>query len=275
MPSHWSFAATSVAVDDSTQVDLGWLNADLTRIINEPWDTPLFGVQLNRVIGSARRVRLERLDNEDKVRVTADEVQFDDEYFRSTISSMGATDVCRALCTLYFLHELIHLWQGIGEMSAVRALRSTGAEMTLMHLDLAADHTAVLFANHAVPKWDVLWLKDVQSRALSAFPASSFHTQAARHRKAVRLVSIRLDFLARRDGKVPMHKVQPGYVFADYGFGGGKALVMAMGPPPMMFSSADIDTSKAALLLSAADEHADPDRFLNKLDDALSAILKG
>lgn len=100
-----------------------------------------------------------------------------------------------ALCVLYFLHELIHLQQGIGELETVQIVRSTGAEMTLMHLDLSADHAACLLTNTAFPRWDLLWLKNLTGRSLSAFPASTFHTQAARHRKAAPLVPTEANLL--------------------------------------------------------------------------------
>jgi hypothetical protein len=257
------------------QVDLTFLQEEFTRIVNLLWDRPVFGIPMGALIGSAREVRFEALTNDNKVLVEPDSIRLDPGYYRETLAGMGHTEESRALCTIYFLHEFIHLWQGIGEMKAVQALRSTGAEMTLMHLDLAADHAAALLAVEAVPKWDLLWLKDLQGRSLSAFPASSFHTQAARHRKAVRLVSIRLDYLARKTHLVPMEKVGSGYVFADYGPAGGHILVMALGPPPMMLRSSTISEPAVKVLVGAADEPGDPVAALAALDEVLVAALRG
>lgn len=255
------------------QVDLSFLEEEFTRIVNLLWDRPIFGIPMGALIGSAREVRFEALTNDDKVLVGPEAIRLDPGYYQETLAAMGHTEESRALCTIYFLHEFIHLWQGIGEMKAVQDLRSTGAEMTLMHLDLAADHTATLLAVEAVPKWDLLWLKDLQGRSLSAFPASSFHTQAARHRKAVRLVSIRLDYLARRTRLVPMEKVGSGYVFADYGPAGGRILVMALGPPPLMLRSSTISESAVKVLHGAADERRDPVDALAAIDGVLLAAL--
>lgn len=175
-----------------------------------------------------------------------------------------------ALCVLYFLHELIHLQQGIGELETVQIVRSTGAEMTLMHLDLSADHAACLLTNTAFPRWDLLWLKNLTGRSLSAFPASTFHTQAARHRKAARLVSIRLDYLGRAMDVVTPADLGGGYLFADFGPAGGHLLVLRSASPLSLVKAAPLVPTEANLLWNAAD----PAVKLDEVDEVLRRALK-
>ena len=255
------------------KVDLGSLRDEFTRIVNLPWQQPVFGVPVTKVIGESREVDFKRLDNHDKLGFEGDTLLLDPAYYDDTIRALGFTEQARQLCILYFFHELIHLWQGIGAYLKVQELRSTGAEMTLMHVDIAADHAAALMAVEAVPRWNLLQLKDLTGRSLTHFPASTFHTEAARHRKAVRFVSHRLDFLARKMSTIDADKLGDGYVFADFGPAGGRLLVMGSGPPTMLLKGSSLAPQDAKILVSAADEHPEGEDIIARIDGILRKAL--
>lgn len=254
-------------------VNLDPLALEFTRILNLPWVEAVFGVPLTRVWSGCTRVVFEPLTDSDKVVVRGPELALDRGYYAEVMASGRDPEEALGLCTLYFFHEVIHLWQGIGAYDAVQRLRSTGAEMTLMHVDLAADHAAALMASRATPRWSLTWLKDLASRSLVHFPAGPLHTDASRHRKAVRLVSHRLDLLARQLGAVPDKRLGDSYLFADYGPAGGHLLVLGSGPPPWLVTSAPLDPDQATFLSQAADEHTDPSAFFEALDAILRAAL--
>lgn len=258
---------------EELKADLCPLRDEFTRMVNLPWHEPVFGVPVSHLLGSVREVDFKALENHDKVAFVGETLLLDPGYYRETVGALGLTDEARQLCSLYFFHELIHVWQGIGAYSAVQELRSTGAEMTLMHVDIAADHAAALMAAMAVPRWELLALKNLTGRSLSHFPASTFHTEAARHRKAVRFVSHRLDYLARKRKAVPKDKIGDGYVFADYGPAGGRLLVMASGPPTLLIQGAPLTPQDASVLVSAADEHPADEDIIARIDAVLMRAL--
>lgn len=258
---------------EQPKADLRPLRDEFARMVNLPWHEPVFGVPVSKLLGAVREVELKPLANHDKVAFEGETLLLDPGYYRESVSALGFTDEARQLCSLYFFHELVHVWQGIGAYSAVQELRSTGAEMTLMHVDIAADHAAALMAAKAVPRWELLALKNLTGRSLSHFPASTFHTEAARHRKAVRLVSHRLDYLARKSGAVPKDKFSDGYVFADFGPAGGRLLVMGSGPPTLMIKGAPLTPQDAKVLVSAADEHAPDEDIIARIDAVLMRAL--
>lgn len=246
------------------------LEAKLTQLISYPWTERHHGVRIGSLLGSRRRISFERLANDDKVRLDADRIVLEPDFYEQVLSEPRDSESAMALCVLYFLHELIHLQQGIGRFSTVQTVRSTGAEMTLMHIDLGADHAACLLANTAFPRWDVAWLKDLTGRSLTAFPASSFHTQAARHRKAARLVSIRLDYLGRTLGAVSSHDLDDGYLFADYGPAGGHLLILTSASPLSLIKAAPLSPADVNVLWNAAE----PSRNLDEVDEILRLALR-
>jgi hypothetical protein len=173
------------------------------------------------------------------------------DYYRDVFRRRGASDDAETLCMLYFVHELLHIPQGIGEFATVQRLRAVGAELTLMHLDLTADHAALLLTHRAVPRWSVTSLERLVSSSLESFPASGFHTQAARHRKAVRLVSTRADLLARERHPGALDRM--GYLFVDYAPAGGGLFLLAYGPPQRVLAEVVITAKESQQLNEAAD----------------------
>ncbi len=253
-------------------VEPGFLTAlqdRLAAVVGQPWSSPIEGVRVADFLKGARRVEFADLDNEDKIRVEGDVVYLDAPAVAEATNLRWPLDDRLALGTMYFLHELVHVVQGIGEKKAVGDLRSAGAEGTVMHMDLAADHIAALLTNRAVPRWDVNWLKGLQGRCLVNFTVGPYHTAASRSRKAHRLVGLRLDYFTRVAGVLDEHG---GYVFADYGPAGGKLLVLNSGPPVSLLGGTRLEASEAVTLDRAADEDAnlqEVDRVLKATVDAI------
>jgi hypothetical protein len=227
----------------------------LTRIVRHPWVRPAFGIDLARLLGATGRVEFAELENEQKVRLDGETVLVDRSSIADAIAGTSDEDRALAYATLYFVHELIHVGQGIGPKEHVAQLRAAGGETTLLHLDLSADHTAALLTAEAMPRWSVEWLKDLQSRP-GAFPVGPRHTPASRARKALRLVSVRLDYLVRARKVFPLERIGDGYVFADFGPAGGAFLVMTAGPPFGLLGTGRLEPGDAERLHATAD----PDR---------------
>ena len=244
----------------------------LTRLIARPWVAPIFGVDLAAALGSATRVELATLDDEWKVRIADGVARLDRSAVRDMLSAlrMNAEEKL-ALAAMYFVHELVHIAQGIGDKALVSALRSTGAETTLMHVDLGADHVAALAVADTFAKWSLEWLKDLAGRSTLAFPASPYGTAASRARKSQRLVGLRLDYLVRRHGRVPAGPGL-GYAFAEHGPAGGPLLVMMSGPPVRLVANAMLSKDEAALLSGAMGDGLDEAR-LGEVDRILLGAL--
>lgn len=214
-----------------------------------------------------RRVAYACLDGEDKTRVQGDLLEVD----RAAIAQLASLEMSLeeqiVVGVQYVLHEAIHLQQGIGDKAAVTRLRQTGAESTLMQLDLAADHLAAIVAADGLGS-SLLTLKELQGRSLMAYPTNSTHTIAARARKANRLVGLRLDYLARRSGL--LSEAADEHVFADFGPAGGSLAILATGPPLRLVAMTTIDRKSAELLMTAAD----PSRHLAEVDAILASALE-
>lgn len=223
----------------------------LTRFVEFPWLEPVGGLDVARVLAGVRGVRPARLVDEDKLRIDGEELLIDEPELTNALSSASSDDERRALAAIYFAHELVHLEQAIGDKSRVVALRARGMETTVMHLDLAADHLAALLVERVFPRWPLIYLKDLQGRGLAAFPANPTNTTAARARKAVRLVSLRVDWLLR--SRSAETELGDGYVFADYGPAEGMIFALASGPPLKVLTSGQMSARQAAVLDSAAD----------------------
>lgn len=249
---------------------LASLQSELVRLLNYPWTNDHHGVPMGELLGTRGAVAFEQLANDEKIRLEDGRIVLAPSYYETTLSTTMDPEQALALCVLYFLHELIHLPQGIGDYATVQIVRSTGAEMTLMHLDLSADHAASMLASTAFPRWDACWLKDLTGRSLTAFPASTFHTQAARYRKAARLVSIRLDSLARSLGSVSTETLGGGYLFADYGPAGGHLLILRSASPLGLIKAVPLPPEEVNVLWSAAD----PARRLAEVDEVLRRALQ-
>jgi hypothetical protein len=254
-------------------VDMAEVVSLLDRLLNQPWHEPIFGVDVAGALRGATRVELAHLESEHKVMVGDGMVKLHGPSLDEMLARLPMDREAKlALAAIYFVHELVHVQQGIGDKVLVGVLRSTGSETTLLHADLGADHTAARAVQVAFPKWKLDYLKDLQGRSLTAFPAST-HDMSGRARKAQRLVALRLDYLARATGSIPWDMFHDGYAFADYGPAGGKILILVSGPPQSVVRAADLTSGEAALLSSSADVGLG-DR-LAEIDRVLAAKLTG
>jgi hypothetical protein len=243
----------------------------MERFLRFPWQEPIAGVRIQQLLGSAQRVELEAFDNDDKVRVTSESIQVAAESMKK-LALLDDVDRRLALCALYFVHELVHVGQGIGDKSVVARVRATGSEPTLLQLDLAADHAAACVVPHVLPRWTTAALKDLQVRSLMGYPATWMHTLASRERKALRVVSLRLDALLRvrtRDAA----RIGDGYVFVAHGPAGGSLVALASGPPPVVLHACDLVPADATVLASIGDEGQGDDAGIARLDSVLKRML--
>lgn len=282
-PNHGAVAAAIAALPDPPRIateaaqeisDAELLRA-FTQILHRPWEAPVFGVDLARAFGGATRVEFGTLQDEDKILIRDGVVTMDREPVDQMLRLLAmGREAKLALAAIYFVHELVHVVQGLGDKARVASLRSTGAETTLMHVDLGADHAAALAVASAFPRWDVTWLKDLQGRSLVAFPVSPYNTAAGQARKAQRLIGLRLDYLARTTGSIPKTSLGDGYAFADYGPAGGALLVMVSGPPVGLISTSSLSPSDAGLFADAANAGLDAER-LARIDGVLRQKLGG
>ena len=222
-------------------------------VINGPWTEPIAGIRLWELLRGAAKLVLTPLDQEDKVRVDGDTIHVEQSVFEG-IAAIPDMERRHALGAMYFLHELVHVEQGIGKKETVLGVRAAGAETLLQHLDLAADDAAARLAAATVPRWSLSWLKGIQGNSLVAYPVGPFHTGASRARKALRLASLRLDHLARERGWPIVANAGDGYLFVDFGPAGGKLLAMMSAAPFKVLACVNLSTAQAELLGSAADE---------------------
>lgn len=163
------------------------------RILAVPLDGPTFGLDFRVVCDGARRVEFQPLDLDDKVRIATGVIQIHDAYARSLAGGDVSLEVASLRISLFFVHELAHLPQGLGAYPTVGAVRAVD-EGELLHLDLAADHVAVLSVQRA-GLHTLAEVKRFQAQSLGGFPVAPSHSPVARHRKARRSVSLCADAL--------------------------------------------------------------------------------
>jgi len=245
------------------------IGRELTALLRRRLPAQVCGVQLGRLLGPARRVRVTPLSKDDKVRLRGEQVLLDSQYLSRNYDQ--ADERSRAACMLYFLHELIHLAQGIGAKKTVRGIRSAGAEHTLLHCDLHADHGAAGLLHRLIPEWSVPFLKDVQGYALAAFPSTAGHTDGAKQRKRLRVLAIRADYWARQLGMVTEGR-QAGYLFVEYAQPRGPLLLYRSGPPLTLLGTVRLRPQEVAIL----DRASQPGKPLpmSGLDHLLIGILR-
>lgn len=210
-------------------------------------DGPVFGLDLAKVCGTAKRVKFTDLDMDDKVRVTPDAVLVHAECPERLARGRRDPESAAQLAVLYFVHELAHLPQGIGAYPTVRGLRAVD-EHTLLHLDLAADHAAAI-ALMRVSALSLAEVKHLQAASLCGFPAGPSHSPAARLRKARRAVSLCADaLLCIEDGSADRFVVAsflPGETgLALHTHGGGATCLVRYG---------NLDGNEVSRLAAAAD----------------------
>ncbi len=209
----------------------------LTALVRRRWPA-VRHLDVGALRGSARCVEVRELSDGDQVRIEKDRILLSGGYVEDI--AKGERDVERAirLCTLYFLHELIHVAQGIRRKASVTTLRAAGSETTLKHLDLEADHLAALLTARLRPTWDLVGLKDLQVRSLQAFPVGRFHTTASRARKVGRFVSLRVDFLLRARRLV--EPTTEDYFFVEHAPQGGTFTVMRSGAVTSLLGATEV-----------------------------------
>jgi hypothetical protein len=208
---------------------------------------PVFGLDLGALCGRADRVRFIELDSDDKVRLCGDSVHVHDAYALALAHEPSDLGLAAMRIALYFVHELAHLPQGIGQYSTVRTLRAID-ECELLHLDLAADHVAALSLRRVEP-YALAELKRAQAESLNGFPIDSTHTPGARLRKARRSVSLCADAL--------LSQVQPNdgrYVVASFAPDAARFALVAhgQGAPRTLFTCA-VSREENERLCKAAD----------------------
>lgn len=259
---------------DRKSINLERYESFLNIFVRHSWtEAPIAGFNAAQLFKGAQRIDIQPLPDDLKIVAGEHVITLDDDYLRQ-LAARGFDEDLKALAAIYFLHELAHVAQGAQRIESVRAIRSTGGETTLMHLDLAADWAAVRMASEAIPEWDVLWLRDLQTRSIGDFPVSRYHGAASKHRKVSRLVGCRLDYVVRKHGFVAELDNHDGYVFAEYGVNGGAFLVMLSGPPMRLALPAQIGPQDAQMLGRCLDTSTDPRTALMAMDELFLAVLR-
>lgn len=259
---------------DKKSINLERYREFLDTFVKHSWPSePIAGFNAASLFQGVHRVEIDALPDELKVHLGDSVVTLDDYYLRD-LAAQGYSEELLALASLYFLHELVHVAQGAQKIESVRAIRSTGGETTLMHLDLAADWAAVRMAALAVPRWDILWLRDLQTRSIGDFPVSRYHGAASKYRKVNRRVGCRLDYIFRKLGMAAQADLGDEYVFAEYGPNGGTFLVMSSGPPMRLLMTSALSTNDAKVLASCLDAKSDPRKALATMDSIFTNMLQ-
>lgn len=259
---------------DKQSINLERYREFLDTFVKHSWPSePIAGFDAAKLFHGVHRVEIDALPDELKIHIGDGVVTLDDDYLRD-IAAQGYSEELLALASLYFLHELAHVAQGAQKIESVRAIRSTGGETTLMHLDLAADWAAVRMAALAVPRWEILWLRELQTRSIGDFPVSRYHGAASKYRKVNRMVGCRLDYIFRKKGMEAHANLGDGYVFAEYGPNGGTFLVMSSGPPMRLLLSSELSANDAKFLASCLDAKTDPRKALATMDSMFTNMLR-
>lgn len=240
-------------MQNAEQPSLGSLSAHLTETVQRlrrRYRGPLAGL-LRPLWTGVRAVRLRPLTRERKIERDREVLWLDKEYCGRYYKP--ARKATLAACTMYFLHELLHVAQGIAEKTAIHRLRDTGAEDTLMLVDLWADHGAAVLAAASRPDWGLLSLKDQSGRGLRRFPVGPSHTPGARRRKCRRLSALRMDVAARRAGLLRDVNGEGGPIWLEFAPSGGPLLLLQGGAMPCVRLMTELSAGEAQLLDSAAD----------------------
>jgi hypothetical protein len=218
--------------DQQPCVSLNEIRDVLETIVRHEWSRPVAGLDVRTLFRGARQVRITE-PGELPAEILAD---FDGD----TLLTGDSSTYCRiatvlqepgeakAVCAMYFVHEAVHVLQGAQRKSAVVALRATASEFTLAQLDLEADDLTARIVASAT-HWPLAHLKNLAGKGASAFPATMHHTNASITRKAVRLLSLRIDHLIRGHEGFGVALDEPGYAFVEVPFGAGEMLVMWSG----------------------------------------------
>lgn len=246
------------------------LQARFREILSLSIHGQFYGVRADRLFDGARDVRLRPLSGDDKVRVEDGTLLVDPRPYLEIARNRVPRERL-ALAMLYFLHEMVHRHQGVDRLESVQAIRQSGAEESLLHLDLAADHVAALLLSAIDARWTVDQVKRLQARP--AFQVGPHHTSAARRRKARRRVSLLADVHSRASDGVGESPDEGGYAFVDYSPGGGGFVLFRSGPPLRVVGVAGLSAADAALLDGAADRDSATSQHSQRLDAIIGRLV--
>lgn len=220
----------------------------VVRLVAHGWLDSLEGVDLSRLLRGCRSARLVAMDGDDKVRVDPPELLFAIEPIEELVAVVDRSEVAAA-ALLYAAHELVHLVQGIPQKEQVVELRSAGAETTLMHLDLYADHVAAVMVDALLSDWSLARLKALEARLLANFPVSRFHPPRAMFRKRSRFESLVVDSVLREQSPK-----QKGYFFCEWNEREGPFAILASGPPVELVRLVRVDRPIADAMRRASQD---------------------
>ncbi len=270
-PALRSLPARAVRLEASAaSLSMSELTVELERLLLRPWPKPIAGVDFSRLISTARFIDLRDLEDEWKYEVVDGSLRVDRTSLMGVVRGTSG-ETALAVAGLYVVHEMIHGHQGLDDKDVVAALRATGAESTLMHVDLAADHAATAIVHDARRTWSIEWLKDLHCVNSRKFPVGPHHIQAARARKLGRVLGLRADYLIRAYEIVPRAQLGDGYAFLELGPAGGTLVVLASGPPLSVLGQTDLGGEDAKTLSRAADRDA-PSQ--GELDTVMTRLLR-
>ena len=175
------------------------LNKLLTQWIHDFKSHQLCRILFRRSLDQLNHVIIKPLSDDDLAKVTGHDLFIDDTYIKILSECQYTYDHKLQCGMLYAIHELIHCAHKIDKKPSVHRVRKV-SESILMKFDLEADHYAALILSDFSQRWSLLELKKTQVLCLEDFPVMKRHTQGARRRKALRLVSLRLECALRQRG---------------------------------------------------------------------------
>lgn len=239
----------------------------LTSICRHAWDGPIAGIRVGQLLRGAQEVCIEDLSNDLAIDFRGDRIiSANEKTYRDMWAKCMNPDEALAVSALYFVHEVIHVLQGIQRKAMVTGLRANASEPTLADLDLAADDLSARVVAVATGL-SLAYLKDLEARATEAFPATHYHTGASVARKSSRLVGLRVDALLR--GRVvPVER--DGYASVLMPFSEGDMQVMWNARVPRLLGTIRLKVAEADLLRTAAR----PGRPPGELDRLLVDVVK-
>jgi hypothetical protein len=240
----------------------------LTSIVRHGWDRPIAGIDVVHLFRDARKVRIDDLPSEFAIDFQGDRiVSANARTYRQMWAKCTTRDDALAISALYFVHEVIHVYQGIQRKELVTSLRANASEPTLADLDLAADDLAARIVA-AGTEWSLAWLKNLEGKATEAFPASLHHTGASVARKSSRLVGLRIDGLLRGNVLGPVNV--DGYASVVLPFSDGEMQVMWNARIARLIGTIKLDANEAQTLRTAAR----PDCPRGELDMLLIDVIR-
>lgn len=189
--------------------------------------------------------------------------------YKGLCGSVGGRDRAVHACAIYFIHELIHVLQGIQAKRYVTALRAAASEHTLGHLDLEADHRAAQVVSAALGV-DLIELKELEGQLIHQFPATFHHTHASIARKSTRLLGLRLDVILRGRAGFGIALDEDGYAFVEVPRARGVIVFMWTAGLRRVVATARISQTEADWLSTVALGVID----LAEVDEALTAMLE-